>query len=331
MKILQLAGFTGNIGDNASHYGTYEILKKYFDFTIDTLEIRKTYRNYTLSDKWRFDNEFVKKANKYDLLLIGGGAFFDYIVDDSVTGTTMDITDEILDLLSPQIIVMSMGCLPRGKEHNFKKVSRFLDKLKERAHIFFRNDGSRYPGISQVLDSGFFYDNSGEYRLVRDDYIAVSVADYGTGDVGLYISEVAKLIEAAPKKVVLIPHTLGDVDVINQIIKRIHFFTVASKVIVAPYQQGWEGCRQLFSVYKNSWQVVATRYHANVCSIAMGKPCVGIGASPKVEAMYKTLNSEAVKITPNMSEELINRYGEIHNIEDLKVDTLGKYGSLLGN
>ena len=327
MKILHVASFIGNIGDNASHIGTYRILNKFFDYKVDRLEIRKAYENYTLSDKWKFDRGFVDLANEYDLVLLGGGAFFDYFLDNSATGTTVDITEDTLELLTPEIVVMSMGCLPRGGEHNYGKVSKFLDSLKDRAHIFFRNDGSHYPGIPQVLDSGFFYDNLGRYRPVEGDYIAISVAEYEAGDMESYTDELARLVESIPEKVVFVPHVMSDIGLINRVINKIHFFTVASRVTVAPYQQGWEGCRQLFSVYKNSKQVIATRYHANVCSIAMGKPCVGIGVSPKVDALF---GSRSVKITPNMCEELIDRFGETYNIDALKQDTLCRYTRVFG-
>lgn len=52
MKILHVASFVGNIGDNASHQGLEGILKEYFNnYDITRLEIRKFYKNYNRVDK----------------------------------------------------------------------------------------------------------------------------------------------------------------------------------------------------------------------------------------------------------------------------------------
>lgn len=76
-KILHVASFVGNIGDNASHMGLHNILKSIvkIPFTIDEMEIRRFYKNYNLPDKMMFDSQFVHLANCYDLLIIGGGWF----------------------------------------------------------------------------------------------------------------------------------------------------------------------------------------------------------------------------------------------------------------
>ena len=78
MKILHVASFKGNIGDNASHMGFYKILKLHLiDFKVKKIEIRKFYKNYKKSDALSFDDKFVESINNYDLCIIGGGGFLD--------------------------------------------------------------------------------------------------------------------------------------------------------------------------------------------------------------------------------------------------------------
>ena len=326
MKILHVASFIGNIGDNASHIGTYRILDKFFDYKVDRLEIRKAYDNYTLPDKWEFDHQFVDLANEYDLLLIGGGAFLDYFLDNE-TGTTINMTESLLQSLTPEIVFMSMGCKsrPEGVD-SLDKTRQYIEILKKRAHLFFRNDGStdNFPEIPQVLDSGFFYES---YRT-PGDYIAVNVANDWCKD-EVYVNEMARLVERIKGRVVFVPHNFLDIGAINEVLKRVNSYTVAMRVEVAPYKQGFGGARQLFDIYRNSKQVVASRFHANVCSIAMNKPVVGIEITDKVRGMYESLGSSAVKIAPNMCEELMDRFGETYNIDILKQDTLDKYSRVL--
>ena len=74
IKTLHLASFDGNVGDNANHSGFYRHLKAQpgYDFAIEQLEIREYY--------WKqrfFDDGFVDLVNDYDLLIIGGGNYFE--------------------------------------------------------------------------------------------------------------------------------------------------------------------------------------------------------------------------------------------------------------
>lgn len=93
-KILHLASHYGNIGDNASHLGLYNIFNEinFIKYEIEKLEIRRFYKNYSLPDKLFFDSDFIRYANKFDLLIIGGGGFLDFWVENSQTGTTIDIS-----------------------------------------------------------------------------------------------------------------------------------------------------------------------------------------------------------------------------------------------
>ena len=75
IKIFHVASFTGNIGDNASHLGLYNVLKTVLGdrLDIEQVEIRRFYKKYSLADKMNFDLEFTQKANAKDLLIFGGG------------------------------------------------------------------------------------------------------------------------------------------------------------------------------------------------------------------------------------------------------------------
>ena len=52
MKILHIASFRGNIGDNASHLGFYSILDQVIkNYSVERIEMRKFYKNYNGDDK----------------------------------------------------------------------------------------------------------------------------------------------------------------------------------------------------------------------------------------------------------------------------------------
>ena len=94
MKILHLASFSGNIGDNASHMGLRKILSELLDFNqINNIEIRDFYKSTSEKYKKYFDETFVDLCNNYDLVIWGGGGYLDYWVPDSKTGSTFDISN----------------------------------------------------------------------------------------------------------------------------------------------------------------------------------------------------------------------------------------------
>ena len=89
MKIIHLASFLGNIGDNASHIGLKKVLDSLVgDYVKEEVEIRRFYANYNKSDSLRFDDDFLKYLQNFDLWLIGGGGYLDNQIKDSATGTT---------------------------------------------------------------------------------------------------------------------------------------------------------------------------------------------------------------------------------------------------
>ena len=89
MRILHLASFTGNIGDNLNHSGLYRSLEKELgvkNFSIQEEEIREYFWK-----KKQFDQGIIKKFNFFDLIIVGGGNFFELWVENSRTGTSIDI------------------------------------------------------------------------------------------------------------------------------------------------------------------------------------------------------------------------------------------------
>ena len=192
MRILHIASFNGNIGDNASHIGFRNILKTLgIIATIDQIEIRRFYKNYSLFDKQSFDEDFIKKANQYDLVVFGGGGFLDYWVPNSETGTTIDISLDLFQQLLVPVLFTSIGCIPHKEvpEGNVEKFSRFVNAIleKKNAALAVRNDGSKIIlksvlgdtiacKIPQLLDNGFFYKSHRKFSRITDGkYIAINV------------------------------------------------------------------------------------------------------------------------------------------------------------
>lgn len=340
MRILHLASFDGNIGDNASHMGFRKMLSEvvYGDYQVDQLEIRKFYNNYSLPDKQRFDMSFAELANKYDLLFIGGGGFLDFWVKGSATGTTINIEQPVLKAIKIPIVISSVGCIPHKEvpEENIPKFRSFLDQLLSRSdtYVAVRNDGSKkilkdligieyFNNIPEILDHGFFYENDGSYyRPSEKRYILINSTsdqlqmlnrDMGKVDTGYYENEMRKSLNYFLKEtdlnIVFAPHIYSDFGSIANLLSGINDFYIRSRIVITPYVQGDFGCNQIFSSYKNSALVLGMRFHANVCSIAMNKASIGLAALDRVVSVYESvgLSDNVISVDAGFSDRLLSK------------------------
>src|SRR5690554_5610452 len=302
MKILHIASFIGNIGDNASHMGFRNILDQIFgkNYKVEEVEIRRFYKNYSKEDKQYFDKNFVRKANNYDLLFIGGGGFLDYWVKGSQTGTTIDISEEVLNEIKTPIVIGSVGSMPhkpipignKEKYHNFLKYVSSRDSI----HILLRNDGSKkhllkefgselIEPISEILDNAFFYEPKNIPSTLTDQkYILINTTldqlqmqgKTRLLDIEDYNIEMLKVIQyilcETNYDIVFAPHIYKDIEAIMQLIESLNDFDIRSRIKIAPYTQGNIGADFIFNLYRNARINIGMRFHSNICSVHFGVP-----------------------------------------------------------
>lgn len=314
LKTLHLASFDGNIGDNANHDGFYKHLKQLedFEFQIDQLEIREFY--------WKkrfFDESFVDLVNKYDLLIIGGGNYFELWVEDSPTGTSISIELELLKKINTPIMFNALGVDPGqgASEANIQKFRDFLDLLIERDDfISIRNDGAKqaivdYVGekylkyIHHTVDAGFFADipEPSEYYKSKK-YIAINVA-YDMQDVRFENISYEEFLQTFKRfidtflndnedyEIVFVPHIFRDMTFITDLLNILDDETRRKKVSIAPLFHGQDSFKEVMSIYRGAQVVLANRFHANVCSIGMGKPTIGLVNYRQIRELYTELDS----------------------------------------
>ena len=369
IKILHVASFTGNIGDNASHLGLYNVLKTVLGdrLDIEQVEIRRFYKKYSLADKMNFDLEFTQKANAKDLLILGGGGFLDYWVPNSETGTTFDMSDEILDKLIVPTLFVSVGCMPHQPvpEGNIDKFHHFLQKVgsKKNMRIAVRNDGSileikrlfgsEFEGIiTEILDNGFFYEPSLKFscRLLEKPYIAINTTlDQLTmknrmiGNINYsqlreeLLSLLQRIIDETDYSLVFVPHIFKDLQAFRELLEGMNDFYIRSRVAIAPYLQGDYGCNYLMSVYNQADSVLSMRFHANVCPLSMGKRTVGLAALDRVVHMYNSIgkSSDCIPVNEKFADKVYKKMIDISPnnsdtlISERKVQSLNTYMKLL--
>ncbi|WP_240841630.1 polysaccharide pyruvyl transferase family protein [Acidaminobacter sp. JC074] len=334
-KILHIASFHGNIGDNANHSGFRNLLKKLIEDELEftELEIREFYKSWNLRS---FNtSQFTDLCNAHDLVIIGGGNFFELQWEYSHTGTTIDISEETLLQIKTPILFNALGCdYAKGTTNNsIKKFENFMKILSESDQFFvsLRNDGSQkniealyddmFPNIHYIPDAGMYLTtdkNFESYKLYKDNLIGINIVTdmkelrfpNTNWTYDQFIKEFAKimnnfLIENPKNNLVLFPHIYSDLEAINDFLKHIDDKFRRTRISVAPYLSGPGSEEYIFGLYKKCDLILGMRFHSNVCSIGQAIPSIGLNSYEKVENLYTTLSLENRLIKVNDPLEIV--------------------------
>lgn len=319
LRVLHLASFAGNIGDLANHAGSRQMFARHLDFDLSytKLEIREFY--------WKqrsFDDAFVRYANSFDLLLIGGGNYFELWVQNSATGTSIDIVPDKLAILTVPTIFYSLG-VDTGQGYTDQTASRFRAFMAsimscKTMFVCVRNDGSSLA-LQEVLgqemarqipvmpDGGFFAksqtmatDTNAPSRRKIGVNIAGDMLDHrfnGAGShhdflVGLTQTFSGFLDANESWDIELIPHIWRDVVLISELLPLIQDRYLRRRISIAPLMPLHDGLPDFLQRYGCYELVLGMRFHANVCPIGMGVPTIGLLNYPQVALLYQELGLE---------------------------------------
>lgn len=371
MKILHVASFCGNIGDNASHLGLYAILRRVVgEFTVDQLEMRDFYKNRPPAERRYFDGEFAARANKYDLLIFGGGGFLDYWVENSASGTTIDMTIENLAKITVPTLFSSMGSHPHKPvpAGNLEKFKHFLEAIcdKKTMRVLPRNDGSidrinaildtpKATKCREILDNGFFFEpgETGRYSGIEPrKYIAWNITtdqlqmnknlqqlDAAEDFYRNIASAVVALAKTSDLSHVFVPHIGADINAIAKLFAYLPDDLVRRRIFVAPYGQGDAAARFAFNVYRESHATIGTRFHTNVCSLAMGVNTIGLGVLDRIKYLYDYFGIEdrCIDVTDDFTQNLLDTVSTpfpheavLNSLARRKEESLAAYAEAIG-
>jgi len=336
LNVLHVASFSGNIGDNANHSGFRAHLAKELgvELNFTDFEIREVY--------WKakaFDHEFVDLANKHDLLVVGGGNYFELWVDRSQTGCSIDISLDLLKAIKTPIVFNALGVDPAqgASPQALQRFRSFLDVVITSPTMMLscRNDGSR-KALQEIVGEQYekeFYHvpDAGFFTSVLDSYhpeleqdkknVVIQLA----GDMletrfpaalpdeisyDQFLEGVARTIAelcANNSNVILVPHIFRDLTVIDQLLNLLPDDVRRRNVKIAGYLTGEAGQSYIFDLYKKADLVLAMRFHANVCSLGLGTPCIGLVNYRQIEELYEELNLQeyAVEVNKKGFDELL--------------------------
>lgn len=360
IRILHVASFLGNIGDNANHCGFRSSLREKLPFELEfhDLEIRQFYWG-----ELKFDGEFIDLANRYDLVVIGGGNYFELWVENSKSGTSIDLSVSDLKKIKTPILFNALGVdpgqgIPPGNQEKFKK---FLDYLltHEQFLVSVRNDGAietinsllgqQYASkVHHVPDAGFAAKSNAsllnQLHANENPLIAINVAGDMIGTrfpkklskhctYNEYLDEMVSTMIGLGEvnqslEIMFVPHIFRDLRAIADIVDRMPDRLRRTRTKVAPYLTGYEGQRNVLGIYKGSDLTLGTRFHANVCPIGLGTPTIGLSNYRQIDKLYQEIHMEnaCVKVnekgfSTNLIEKAICR---LDNLDEAQSNSVNK-------
>lgn len=326
MRVLHVGSFSGNIGDIANHHGFRQWFEKLLGkIEWHEFEIREVYRK-----NLAFDTSFVSKANQYDLVVIGGGNFFELWVDSSPTGTSISI--EINDFRKIKVPVFfnalgvddGMGC----SDANLGKFKAFLNVLtsSEQYLVSVRNDGamgtlkkriSDSAVLSKVLplpDGGFFATTKLQQQKTVSTQPSEQPINIGINlagdmletrfpggsencDYAEFIREFSDALAQLWRrnksiKFTFFPHIYSDLKVYADILAELPDACRREHVKVCSYDTNVTFEDTAFNEYANCTLILAMRFHANVVAIANQVPVLGLLSYKQIEGLFIELDLE---------------------------------------
>lgn len=354
LRVLHLASFVGNIGDVANHAGARWMFQQHLDFALlfTELEIREFY--------WKqraFDDEFVRWANTFDLLLIGGGNYFELWVEKSATGTSIDISSVLLKQLSVPTVFYSLG-VDTGQGYSSQSADRFrafVSTVLDRDDMFMcvRNDGSS-KALFEILassdaatipimpDGGFFAGRAlavkseprSNVRIIRIN-LAGDMLDrrFNRGTTHReFLKELADMCVGildsdTDLRIEVLPHIWRDLSLIAELLPLIPDRYLRGRISIGMLNPTRLGLTEFLRAYSSAVLVLGMRFHANVCPIGMNVPTRGLLNYPQVGLLYEELELQErlhdVRV-PDFSRKLrAQSIADIENIDTLRVKYAG--------
>lgn len=330
-SIVHIASFAGNIGDIINHSGFYKsfgIDKK----SVRQIEIRRFYHNCNQAQKLFFDNRLAEYINQSELLILGGGGFFDVYWDESDTGTTIDMPKSFIDQIKVPVLVNAMGVhFVQGKKRAKEKFYSFLNDITSRDnwYVSIRNDGSAKrlknvyheslpDNLKIVPDAGFMIDT--ECRYSKEDHdcmIGFSITNelldpgfIGNENIDLFNDTMRNILTGildANKEICFFIHGPQDFNTLNILIDKMGMEKFRTNITVAPYAPYGRSDGGILDYYRKCDAVVGMRFHSNVIAIAENIPVLGVAIHAQITDLYEELgiNDQCVKIGDEGYENLI--------------------------
>ena len=331
-RVLHVACHTTNVGDGAVVCGLQAALRAdrpALEFKpIDLMRARNWWGELA------FDEAFFRRADGFDLLLVGGGGLINAGTRDAASGFAFDAPPELLARSRVPVVFYAAGVnlFPDERLAYPDRLNAFLDAVRaEPRRIIFsvRDDGSlgrleavlgrRLDFVPVVPDPGLYVrPQPTAWPQFRPDrrHVLVQLAgdrpDVRFGPdrraalarLGRALSRVAAAWDV---DFVLTPHLVWDMAPLTELMEvcppTLPRFRCDSLGVV----RGADRAAAFFDAYRRADMVIGMRGHAAICSVGLGVPFIGLGGHEKLDGFLAAagLGRYAVGMTDPELEERV--------------------------
>ena len=321
IKILHIAAFNGNLGDNANHVSFYSWFHSFFpdrEMIWERLDIR---------DVWRSDRNLGRRimgaGTRYDLIVFGGGNFWEMWDETSRNGTSLNVLYSELKDEGLPVLFNALGCeIARGVSENARHV--FFDELAaysqdEQFFVSLRNDGSFNNLVSLGIDvSNFTLIPDHAFFLPRQTTIErehklprvllnlasdlKSVRYKGPLTFESFIEGLAAVIADTFSKLEfeleLFSQIPSDIEAGQSLISRLPESMVRSRVSLSFPNSGDYSQLDFLQNFESATMVVAQRFHSNIIGLIGNADVISISNHEKVTMLHEEIETREKHFNP---------------------------------
>lgn len=306
MRVLHIGSFQGNIGDQLNHKG----FRPWFESLVggvvywEEIEIREVYRKKKNLFDW-----LSARSQSADLVIFGGGNFWELWPENSKTGTSIDLELEQLLQLEKPCFFNALGVDgAQGVSPAARRFPEYLSNLQSNENFFVtaRNDGANStldsifgPGyqVDILPDHGFFakVDNSASKSV--ENTVCLNLASdmreirFKELSYERTLSELLNSVVNLEQNslIRIVPHVLQDIRTGLDLVERTSDSIARERTAFASLDTSGSSVASKFSPYLNSRLNIVNRFHANVFCLAQGLPLLPLVNYPQIKLLLDGL------------------------------------------
>ena len=328
-RILHLASFNGNIGDNINHSGFRPWFAGLCAAPIEwrQLEIRSFYRG-----ELTFAKDLPALASKSDMLVVGGGNYLELWPSNTASGMSLDLPLEQLGSMGKPVLLNALG-VDAGQgvsERGRQGLQLLIDWISAdpRRLLSVRNDGSfeevkrlchssSLANVHRIPDAGFFQtlsrrtDSFGLGSLQVCVNLAMDMGGHrypgGTrvnyADFCVMFAKVIADVSSlrTESNWVFVPHIYSDLRIISDVIAELPDSLRRNRVEVAPFGSGEIAAETAMATYSNADLVMGMRFHACIAGLSLGIPTIGLTNYPQVGKLFEEVGAPQLSVDVSTS------------------------------
>ncbi len=291
-KIIHLAPFNRNIGDNALNLAIEEMLGTRMKF--ERMELVGN----------PFDRKVYERLADSDGVIFGGGGVIHSCSGDNSrknrtkSGTMWNMNQTLIRSIAEKTCLYSVGFNRfEGEPPPLDAMATFFGTLLSAGSLIsMRNDGSakrlstyfpEFKGlIPTIPDPGLLYRGKAGFR--QGNYVIVQIATdrlnfrYPDG-LDSFIDLLNRILASIPYRKILLPHTNADEAVYRELGPRL----AIDEVI--PLNLSIKKTPEMIGLYAGAKFSISTRGHSQLCSIGNQCPTFAISTHSKVKGFFDTI------------------------------------------